>query len=91
MQHSGIPPQPRGIDDYLLVLNETLRGELGLQLVVEKDGVDVLVVDTVHKASENESTFRPLRSIPQVEHYKGLVNLPCDTPKLSPFLSIFYL
>jgi len=45
--------QPKGIDDYLLVLNETLQGELGLQLVPEKDLVDVMVVDKVQKASEN--------------------------------------
>jgi uncharacterized protein (TIGR03435 family) len=45
--------QPKGIDDYLLVLNETLKGELGLQLVPEKDVVDVLVVDKVGRASEN--------------------------------------
>ncbi len=45
--------QPKGIDDYLLVLNETLEGELGLRLVPEKDVVDVLVVHKVEKASDN--------------------------------------
>jgi len=45
--------QPKGIDDYLLVLNETLQGEIGLKLVREKGMVDVMVVDKVNKASEN--------------------------------------
>jgi uncharacterized protein (TIGR03435 family) len=45
--------QPKGIDDYLLVLNETLQGELGLKLEPEKDLVDVIVVDKVEKASAN--------------------------------------
>jgi uncharacterized protein (TIGR03435 family) len=44
---------PKGIDDYLLVLNETLEGEIGLKMVPEKDVVDVMVVDTVKKASAN--------------------------------------
>jgi uncharacterized protein (TIGR03435 family) len=45
--------EPKEIDDYLLVLNETLEGEIGLKLVPEKDVVDVIVVDKVEKASEN--------------------------------------
>jgi len=45
--------EPKGIDDFLLVLNETLEGEIGLKLVPEKDIVDVMVVDRVQKASEN--------------------------------------
>ena len=45
--------QPKGIDDYLLVLNETLQGELGLKLVPERDVVDVMVIDKVSKASDN--------------------------------------
>lgn len=45
--------QPKGTDDFLLVLNETLQGEIGLKLVPEKDMVDVMVVDTVNKASAN--------------------------------------
>jgi uncharacterized protein (TIGR03435 family) len=44
---------PKGLDDFLLVLNETLQGELGLKLEPEKDVVDVMVVDKVEKASEN--------------------------------------
>ena len=45
--------QPKGIDDYLQVLNDTLQGEIGLKLVPEKDVVDVMVVDKVEKASAN--------------------------------------
>lgn len=45
--------QPKGLDDFLLVLNETLQGELGLKLVAEKDVVEVMVVDRVEKASAN--------------------------------------
>jgi uncharacterized protein (TIGR03435 family) len=44
---------PKGLDDFLLVLNETLQGELGLKLQAEKDVVDVIVVDRVEKASAN--------------------------------------
>jgi uncharacterized protein (TIGR03435 family) len=44
---------PKGIDDFLLVLNETLEGEIGLKMVAEKDLVDVMVVDKVQKAGEN--------------------------------------
>jgi uncharacterized protein (TIGR03435 family) len=44
---------PKGLDDFLLVLNSTLQGEMGLKLESEKDVVDVMVVDTVHKASAN--------------------------------------
>jgi uncharacterized protein (TIGR03435 family) len=44
---------PKGLDDFLLVLNETLQGELGLKLEAEKDVVDVMVVDKVEKASAN--------------------------------------
>jgi uncharacterized protein (TIGR03435 family) len=45
--------QPNGLDDFLVVLNETLQGELGLKLEAEKDVVDVMVVDKVEKASAN--------------------------------------
>ena len=45
--------QPKGLDDYLLVLNETLQGEVGLRLVPEKDVVEVMVVDKVSRASAN--------------------------------------
>jgi uncharacterized protein (TIGR03435 family) len=45
--------QPKGPDDFLLVLNKTLQGEIGLQLVPEKDVVDVMVVDKVEKPSAN--------------------------------------
>jgi uncharacterized protein (TIGR03435 family) len=45
--------QPKSLDDFLLVLNETLEGELGLKMVPEKDVVEVMVVDAVTKASEN--------------------------------------
>jgi uncharacterized protein (TIGR03435 family) len=45
--------QPKGLDDFLLVLNETLQGELGLKLEPEKDVVEVMVVDSVEKASAN--------------------------------------
>jgi uncharacterized protein (TIGR03435 family) len=45
--------EPKGTDDFLLVLNETLQGELGLKLEAEKDVVDVMVVDRVEKASAN--------------------------------------
>jgi len=44
---------PKGLDDFLLVLNSTLQGELGLKLEPEKDVVDVMVVDKVQKASAN--------------------------------------
>lgn len=44
---------PRGIDDFLNVLNITLQGELGLKLEPEKDVVDVMVIDHVAKASAN--------------------------------------
>jgi uncharacterized protein (TIGR03435 family) len=44
---------PKGIDDFLLVLNETLEGEIGLKMVAEKDVVEVMVVDKVEKAGEN--------------------------------------
>jgi uncharacterized protein (TIGR03435 family) len=44
---------PKGLDDFLLVLNETLQGELGLKLEAEKDVVEVIVVDRVAKASAN--------------------------------------
>lgn len=45
--------EPKSLDDFLLVLNETLQGEIGLQLRPEKDVVDVLVIDHVEKASVN--------------------------------------
>ena len=45
--------KPKGLDDYLQVLNETLEGEIGLRLQPEKDVVPVIVVDRVEKASEN--------------------------------------
>jgi uncharacterized protein (TIGR03435 family) len=45
--------QPKGTDDFLAVLNETLQGELGLKLEAEKDVVEVMVVDRVEKASAN--------------------------------------
>jgi uncharacterized protein (TIGR03435 family) len=44
---------PKGLDDFLAVLDATLQGELGLKLVGEKDVVEVLVVDHVEKASAN--------------------------------------
>ncbi len=44
---------PKGLDDFLLVLNTTLEGECGLKLEPEKDVVEVLVVDRVEKASAN--------------------------------------
>jgi uncharacterized protein (TIGR03435 family) len=45
--------QPKGLEDFLGVLNETLQGELGLKLEAERDVVDVMVVDHVEKASAN--------------------------------------
>ncbi len=45
--------EPKGLDDFLLVLNETLQGELGLKLEPEKDVVDVMVVDRVEKPTAN--------------------------------------
>jgi len=45
--------EPKGLDDFLLVLNTTLQGELGLKLEPEKDVVDVMVIDHVAKASAN--------------------------------------
>ena len=45
--------EPKGTDDFLLVLNETLQGELGLKLEAEKDVVEVMIVDRVEKASAN--------------------------------------
>ncbi|MEO6804251.1 MAG: TIGR03435 family protein [Granulicella sp.] len=45
--------KPKGIDDFLAVLNETLQGEVGLKLESEKDVVEVMVVDRVEKASAN--------------------------------------
>jgi uncharacterized protein (TIGR03435 family) len=45
--------EPKGIDDFLRVLNETLQGELGLKLEPEKDVVDVMVVDRVEKPTAN--------------------------------------
>jgi uncharacterized protein (TIGR03435 family) len=45
--------EPKGPDDFLLVLNMTLQGELGLKLEPEKDVVDVMVIDHVSKASAN--------------------------------------
>jgi uncharacterized protein (TIGR03435 family) len=45
--------KPKGLDDYLVVLNETLQGELGLKLEPERDVVDVMVVDHIEKASAN--------------------------------------
>jgi len=44
---------PKGIDDFLRVLNMTLQGELGLKLDPEKDVVDVMVIDHVTKPSAN--------------------------------------
>ncbi|SEG02411.1 soil-associated protein, TIGR03435 family [Bryocella elongata] len=44
---------PKGLDDFLLVLNTTLQGEMGLKLESEKDVVEVMVVDKVQKASAN--------------------------------------
>jgi uncharacterized protein (TIGR03435 family) len=44
---------PKGLDDFLIVLNITLQGELGLKLEPEKDVVDVMVIDHVTKASAN--------------------------------------
>ncbi|MES2394159.1 MAG: TIGR03435 family protein [Acidobacteriota bacterium] len=44
---------PKGLDDFLRVLNATLEGEMGLKLESEKDVVEVMVVDTVRKASAN--------------------------------------
>jgi uncharacterized protein (TIGR03435 family) len=45
--------EPKGLDDFLQVLNITLQGELGLRLEPEKDVVDVMVIDHVSKASAN--------------------------------------
>jgi len=45
--------EPKGIDDFLTVLNTTLQGEVGLKLEAEKDVVDVMVIDHVEKASAN--------------------------------------
>jgi uncharacterized protein (TIGR03435 family) len=45
--------EPKGLDDFLQVLNITLQGELGLKLESEKDVVEVMVIDHVSKASEN--------------------------------------
>ena len=45
--------EPKGLDDFLQVLNMTLQGELGLKLEPEKDVVDVMVIDHVSKASAN--------------------------------------
>ncbi len=45
--------QPKSLDDFLLALNMTLQGELGLKLEAEKDIVDVMVVDHVQKPSDN--------------------------------------
>ena len=45
--------EPKGIDDFLLVLNTTLQGELGLKLEPEKDVVNVMVIDHVTEASAN--------------------------------------
>jgi uncharacterized protein (TIGR03435 family) len=45
--------EPKGLDDFLQVLNITLQGELGLKLEPEKDVVDVMVIDHVSKASAN--------------------------------------
>jgi len=44
---------PKGLDDFLVVLNITLQGELGLKLDPEKDVVDVMVIDHVTKATAN--------------------------------------
>jgi len=44
---------PKSLDDFLVVLNITLQGELGLKLEPEKDVVDVMVIDHVTKASDN--------------------------------------
>ncbi len=44
---------PKGLDDFLLVLNTTLQGECGLKLEAEKDVVEVMMVDHVEKASAN--------------------------------------
>ena len=45
--------KPRGTDDYLLVLNETLEGEIGLKLQPQKSVVPIMVVDHLEKPSEN--------------------------------------
>jgi len=45
--------EPKGLDDFLVVLNTTLQGELGLKLAAEKDVVDVMVIDHAEKASAN--------------------------------------
>jgi len=45
--------EPKGIFDFLAVLNPTLQGECGLKLEPEKDVVDVMVIDHVEKASAN--------------------------------------
>jgi uncharacterized protein (TIGR03435 family) len=45
--------EPKGLDDFLVVLNTTLQGEVGLKLEAEKDVVDVMVIDHVEKASAN--------------------------------------
>ncbi len=46
--------EPKGIDDFLQVLNITLQGELGLKLESEKDMVDVMLIDHVtREASAN--------------------------------------
>ena len=45
--------EPKGLDDFLQVLNITLQGEVGLKLEPEKDVVDVMVIDHVSKASAN--------------------------------------
>ena len=44
---------PKKLDDFLLVLNETLQGEIGLKLESEKNVVDVMMVDHIEKASAN--------------------------------------
>jgi uncharacterized protein (TIGR03435 family) len=45
--------EPKGLDDFLRVLNTTLQGEIGLKLEPEKDVVDVMVIDHIEKASAN--------------------------------------
>ena len=45
--------EPKGLEDFLQVLNPTLEGGTGLKLESERDMVDVLVVDHVEKASPN--------------------------------------
>jgi len=44
---------PKGLDDFLIVLNITLQGELGLKLEPERDVVDVMVIDHITKGSAN--------------------------------------